>query len=44
MITVKTIIESPKEFKDKESFKSFMVKEYAPESSSIRKYNFDLLD
>ena len=44
MITVKTIIESPKEFKDKESFKSFMVKEYAPESSSIRKYNFDLMD
>ena len=44
MIIIKTFLESPKDFKDKESFKSFMVSEYAPESCNIRKYNFELMD
>ena len=44
MITIKTLLESPEDFEDKESFKSFMVEKYAPESCSIRKYNFELMD
>jgi hypothetical protein len=45
MITVITKVIYPnKEFSDKDDFKSFMVQNFVPESDSLRKYNFKLMD